>query len=303
MKVYKSLEQIKEIEPTAIALGSFDGVHLGHKAVIEEMINYANDKQLKRSIFTFDTIPKQFGGETSLLMSIEEKLAVFETYAVDNVFVIPFDKKLKEMTREQFCDVLQKQLNAKMIAVGQDFRFGFKAAGNVEYLRQFCNQEQIALSVLSLLKQDDEKISSTAIRAALAAGDIKKANTMLGYQYFLKGKVKMGKKMGRKLGFATANLIIANYMTALKTGVYITQTKIGDDIYHSVSNVGYNPTFEQKDFNIETHILNFEKKIYGEIISVSFIKRLRDEMRFANIDELKEQIFRDIEQTKQFFAL
>ncbi len=301
MNVFKSLNSIEIDRPTAIALGTFDGVHLGHQAVINQMITSAEKANLAKTIVTFDAVPKQHGKAPSLLMSAEEKLAMFAKMDVDNVIILTFNQQLKTMSRDDFYLLLRENILARVIAVGEDFRFGYKAEGDVFYLEQQTLNDGIDLHIVEIVKNDEEKISSTAIREALISGNIAKANTMLGHAHFFKGIVKTGKKMGAKLGFATANLTVETYMTTVKAGVYITETKIGDTTYRSVSNVGYNPTFEQNEFNIETHILDFNKELYGEIISVSFLKRLRDEMRFESLDSLCKQIETDVEMARTYF--
>ncbi len=303
MKVYTELAIKKKNAATAIALGTFDGVHLGHQTVINEMKKYADSRSLEKTIVTFSDVPKQYGKEASLLISTEEKLAIFEKMAIDTVLIIPFNQQVKNMSAEDFYQFLKEKLNAKLIVVGKDFRFGYQARGDIQYLKRACGEDGIELIALDIVNNQQSKVSSSAIRKALQAGDISLANAMLGREHFFKGKVKTGKQLGKKIGFATANLVIANYMTSIKPGVYITKTKIREETYPSVSNVGYNPTFKQKDFNIETHILGFDRELYDETITVSFVKRLRSELSFNTIDELKAKIADDVQKTKEYYNM
>ncbi len=302
MIIHRNIDHPSLSEPSVVALGTFDGMHLGHLSVIKKMIKYGTLNNLTKVVFTFSDIPKHFNQSvTSKIMSNVEKLQWLEQMGIDIVVSLPFDDAIKNISHRTFFKYIVNQLHADAIVIGENFKFGRSALGTAKWLSNKCTEQQCHCIVMPPVKLDDEIISSSTIRELLIDGKIMAANRLLGRKHFVSGTVKKGKQVGKKLGYATANLTICDYMTNIKPGVYITETLLNGKKYHSVSNVGYNPTFEQCDFNLETHILDFNQSLYDEEISVYFEKRLRDELKFENTEDLIAQIARDVAQTELYF--
>ncbi len=302
MIIHTTTEHETLTKPSVVALGTFDGMHLGHLSVINKMIKYGEDNDLTKVVFTFSDIPKHYYKlTTSKIMSNDEKLQWLEQIGVDIVISLPFDENIKNVTHQAFFDCITKQLNAAALVVGENFKFGKAALGTTQWLRENCRNRQCNCIIMPPVTLDGELISSSTIRELLIDGQITAANRLLGRRHFVSGIVKKGKQVGNKLGFATANLTVRDYMTNIKPGVYITETLLNGKLYPSVSNVGYNPTFEQRDFNLETHILDFNDILYGQKISVYFEKRLRDELKYDKTEDLVKQIEQDVVNTRIFF--
>ncbi len=303
MKLFTTRRHNCLIDGSAVALGTFDGMHKGHLAVINTMLKQGKECNYNKVVFTFSDIPKHvYKSRTSKIMSNDEKLQWLEQMGVDIVVSLPFDERIKTLSHTKFLDYILTELNAKLIVVGENFKFGKAALGTAQWLKEMTEQRDYDCIITPTVALDGEVISSTRIRQLLIDGEIEAANKRLGRKHFVSGIVKPGKKVGAKLGFATANLTIGNHMTNIKPGVYITETLIDGKLYKSVSNVGYNPTFEQDDFNLETHILDFDSQLYGAKISVYFIRRLRDELKFDDMSALIAQIKSDICSTRKYFA-
>ncbi len=302
MIIYTTTEHEVLTRPSVVALGTFDGLHLGHLSVIEHMLQYGKAHDLNKVVFTFSDVPKQvFQSTTSKIMSNVEKLQWLEQMGVDIVVSLPFDQHIRNVTHQAFFDCIRRQLNTTAFVVGENFKFGKAALGTTEWLKEKCLSENCNCIIMPPITHNGKTISSTTIRELLSDGNIVAANRLLGRRHFVSGTVKVGKQLGKKMGFATANMTTCDYMTNIKSGVYITVTKLNDRLYNSVSNVGYNPTFGQTDFNLETHILDFDQSLYGQTISVYFEKRLRDELKFDTTEDLVAQIAQDVIATRQYF--
>lgn len=305
MKIIKHLnfqEALKE--PTAIALGTFDGVHKGHQEVIQTMIKRAVKRGLKSMVFTFSNLPKFYDSEEvteSRLLCIDDKIELFGHMGLDYLVIIPFNPIIKDMTHEAFISLLQKQLQMKDLTVGYNFRFGLKAAGTAQWLETQAPVLGFELAVIQPVRCQGETISSTRIRACLRDGALEDANTLLGRYHFVSGMVHPGKQLGRTIGYPTANLKISPHMTLIKSGVYITQTQVDGKCYKSVTNVGFNPTFDQEEFNLETYIFEFHEDLYYKQIKVHFLHRMRDELKFDSVETLKQWIDRDVQEAELFF--
>ncbi len=302
MIVYKNREHQALTEASIVALGTFDGMHKGHLAVINRMVEEGERCGLKKVVFTFSDIPKhRYNSTTSKIMSNLEKLDWLEQMGVDLVVSLPFDATIKNVSHFDFFNYICEQLNASTLVIGENFKFGKSALGTAQWLQEQCRLARRGCIIVSAITFDGQVISSTNIRELLMVGKIAEANARLGRKHFVSGVVKMGKQVGKALGFATANLTIRSYMTNIKPGVYVTETVVANRRYQSVSNVGYNPTFKQHDFNLETHILDFADELYGQKISVYFLARLRDELTFENTTALIEQIEKDVTATRRYF--
>lgn len=293
-----NLNNYKEIRfNTAVALGNFDGIHIAHKKLILEMVISGKKSGLKPSILLFSAHTKQTleGKSPSVLTSIEQKIEMLKELGVEVIYKIDFDDKLRKLSPNKFVtEILINKLNSRLVCVGFDYRFGFKASGDSNLLKNIGKKYGINTIIIDPIYKDNI-ISSTRIRKLIEEGKIETANDMLGYEYSIIGKVVDGNKVGTKLGFPTANLDpITNYIIP-KLGIYETNITIGDKTYLGATSIGTNPTFNADTLKIENHIIDFNDNIYGEMIKVGFIRYLREEIKFDNIDDLKQQINKDID--------
>ena len=303
MKIFNRLEDVKIDRDTVVALGNFDGVHLGHQKLIKNAVEFAGVQDLKSAVFTFSNHPKNLGKKDAVksIMDMGEKAECIASFGIDYLFNIPFDDSIRHLSAEAFVDeILIKRFKIKQAYCGFNYRFGFRAGGNPEKLLHYGIEKGFGLHILEPFEIDGVVVSSTEIRNAIEKGDVELANKYLGRRYSLKGNVLHGNKLGSTLGFPTANIAIAGDMAIPLCGVYITNTYIDGKRYKSISNVGTKPTVGNYSVNLETHIFDFEKDIYGKEIKVEFLKFLRAECRFDGIESLKEAIKKDCECAKKF---
>ncbi len=282
---------------TAIALGNFDGVHIGHKKLIMNMVNMAKKQDLKPSILLFDNHSRMVTtGKTPMcLTSRVQKEELVKNLGVETIYSINFNENLMKLQPEEFVkNILIDKLNTKLVVVGFDYRFGHKASGDVEALKELAIKYGFKVMVLEPVYIDDILVSSTKIRELILEGNLELVKLMLDRDYQLIGKVIPGNKIGRTLGFPTANLELTDNYALPKYGVYRTKTIINDKTYLSATSIGYNPTFSSSKVKIECHIIDFGEKIYDQVISVDFIEYLREEIKFNKLDDLVKQINDDI---------
>ena len=288
---------------TAVTMGIFDGVHIGHQAVINTACEFKK-QGLDVVLFTFktDTVTTKGRGFIEMLLSDDLKKERFDKLGVDYIYSPAFDE-MKNMTSAQFVEqVLYKKLNAEVVVCGEDFRFGKGAKGDAEKLKLLCEKYHIKTVIVKQAKYEGRKISSSDIRDCIRHGEIKRANEMLGYNYYYKLPVLHGNEIGRTLDFPTINQEITKGYIFPLFGVYITRTKIDGKWYNSISNIGVKPTVEERSVPlIETNILDFEGDIYGQVVEVELICFLRPERKFESVDELKRQVKSDINKTREFF--
>lgn len=282
--------------PCALAIGNFDGVHLGHQALLNQLTETAKSLQLCSAVMTFEPHPREFftpENAPARLCSLREKLEYFAEASVERVYVCRFNRHFAALTAEAFMqNILRNSLNAQAILVGQDFRFGAKRAGSVaDFVAAKFN-----LIDLPLVNLENERVSSTRVRAALAEGNLSAATALLGRPYSISGKVIHGAKRGRQLGFPTANVHMRHERPAL-TGVYAVKL----DGLNAVANLGFRPTIAgAQKLSLEVHVLDFNDDLYGQHVHVEFLHKIRDEMRFAGLDALKAQIAADVEVAREF---
>lgn len=282
-----------------IALGFFDGIHLGHKALIDKANEIAKKEKCLSSVFTFTNHPDEvvFGEKVPFLVeeSRREK-QIKDIGKCDEVIFWDFNETSSKLGWEEFIkDVLMKYKPIHIVT-GEDFRFGYKGLGNSVKLAKLCKELGISYSAIPQVKVAGERVSSTIIRKHLSNGEITKANILLGHNYEITGKVIHGRKQGRVIGFNTANVKMPISMQTLPNGVYKTKTKVFGEIYESITNVGVIPSFrDTTEILVETHIFDFNQDIYDEEISVYVIDFIRAERKFAGIEEIKMQIQKDIE--------
>lgn len=286
---------------TAIALGNFDGVHIGHQKLVLEMIAMANENKLRKSILLFENHTKSFldGVGPRLLTSPEQKKDLIMDLGVDTVYSMQFNENIMKLSPERFVsDILVNKLRVKVIVVGTDYRFGHKASGDSKLLQEIGKGYGIEVKIFEPIYYNNEIVSSTRIRNSLINSDLEDAKVMLARDYSIYGKVVPGKKIGNKLGFPTANIQPnVNYVLP-KNGVYSTLTLVDNIKYLSATSVGFNPTFKEKSIKIESHIIDFEADIYEKIVELKFIEYLRPEIKFDTIELLKKQINTDIIRVK-----
>lgn len=282
---------------TAIALGNFDGVHVGHKKLILNMVEAAKDLGLKESVLLFNNHTRgTINGKAPMcLTSNAQKEEILKNLGVQTIYTIDFNESLMKLQPEEFVrNILVDKLNTKLVVVGFDYRFGHKASGDVETLKELGNQYGFKVIVLEPIYIENIIVSSSRIRELIAEGNLELANTMLGRNYQIMGNVISGNKVGRTLGFPTANLELNSNYIVPKHGVYRTKTIVDHRTYLSATSVGYNPTFINDHVKIECHIIDFDKEIYDEIITIDFIEYLRGEIKFDNTQDLMDQIDIDI---------
>lgn len=287
---------------TYIALGSFDGLHLGHMRLIKECINLAKENNGLSMVYTFKNHPLTTinpDKAPKLLMDNDNKASILRSVGVDILTLMDFDKKLMETSAEQFVEMLVNDFNLGGVVVGFNYRFGHKNQGDVSLLKQLSLKYNFIVKVMDPLESNEELISSSRIRLLIEEGNVTEANKLLYKPYMISGKVISGKQLGRTLGYPTANIDIDKKFMIPKAGVYYTLVKHNDNIYKGMTNVGYNPTVGvTNDINIETYILDFDKEIYNDYISVYFIERIRDEERFDSLEVLIEQMNKDYSYVK-----
>ena len=286
-----------------IALGTFDGVHLGHQVVIRRAVEEGRKRGLRVGAVTFDPHPQAVlrpGSELKLLTTLEVREEILLACGVDEVHVMRFDENLSKKTPEEFVrEVLVGKFKAAVVVVGENFRFGHKASGNIEDLRRHMREtggEAYAVPIYACL---GESINSTKIRALVAGGEVREAARLLGRPYSLRGKVVVGDKRGRVIGFPTANVVPDACSLVPGRGVYVGHVWAEAERYGACTNVGVAPTFDQRDSRVEAHLLDYQGDLYGRVVEVTFIERLRPEKRFFGADELKEQIARDIVEARK----
>ena len=300
MEIMVNKNKIIEHE-TTVALGNFDGIHLGHRELINKTIDLSKENKTVPSIFTFDCNFNEFkiGSKNTSLMSKVQKESMLDDLGIELLYIVNFCDVIKNMTPEEFVtEILLKKLNARVVIVGFNFKFGHKANGNVETLSELSKKYRFEVIVIPPIIKDDNLVSSTLIRQLINKGDVVQANKLLGRNYSMRGKVIRGKGRGTNLGFATANLECDVDYVSPKNGVYDTIVKYNNKSYASITNIGINPTFADVGFSIETHIIDFKEDIYGEYIEVEFIDFIRPEKKFETVKDLVRKVKADIQEVK-----
>ncbi len=289
-----------DYDGTVVALGNFDGLHVAHMTIIRNGIQYAKERGLKSGVLLFDENTKGVTqGKIELITPNEAKLELLEREKADFVFMEKFDKEFMKKTPEEFVLYLVNNLHVKAVCVGYDYSFGFKAQGDVEMLKKFGEKYGFKVFVTDVIKIDGRVVASTYIRQVIKSGEMEEAERFLGRRYCIEGNVVKGLQNGRKMGIPTANVDYDINMALPKAGVYAGITYVSGKRLKSVINVGKNPTFGAEKLTVESHILDFDEDIYGEYIRVSFAKRLRGDIKFNSMEELKNQIQNDIEVTSK----
>lgn len=280
---------------TVVVLGTFDGVHMGHRSLMSRAVLKAGAEGKKCLIYTFSNHPMSLISKSpKLLMSSSERISVLNSLGADAVAADEFNRDIADMSPKEFVIMLKERFNMSDAVAGYNYSFGKGGKGDVETLQKLGDELGFSTLVCSRVIYEGESVSSTRIRECIENGDIKNANKMLENNYSLFGKVIQNKRIGTKIGFPTANIAVDESKVLPKVGVYATGVNICGRQYDSVTNVGTNPTVNGDKLTVETHIIGFDENIYGEEITVSFKDRIRDDKKFDSIHDLKEQIKQDI---------
>jgi riboflavin kinase/FMN adenylyltransferase len=292
MRIFNSTDQLPEFTNTVFTQGTFDGVHLGHQKILKRLKDESIKAGGESVLLTFWPHPRLFlfpdDNQLKLLQTLDEKLEQLEKAGVDNVVVLPFTKEFSQMLPEEFIkDFLVNSLNVHTAIIGYDHRFGSNREGDINLLKSYEAQYNYTVLEIGPEDIDDITISSTKIRNSLLSGDVDTANAYLGRPYSFSGKVVHGKKLGRTIGYPTANLDI-NHPNKLipAIGVYAVQCKVEGQVFGGMMNIGNNPTVPGKDFSVEVNIFDFSADIYDKVVEIFVVARLRDEKKFGNLEEL-----------------
>jgi riboflavin kinase/FMN adenylyltransferase len=282
-----------------VTVGTFDGLHLGHQKIIRRMTELAKENNGETILVTFDPHPRLVvnsnSHEIKFINTLKRKFDLLSKLGIDHLIIVPFTKKFAQTTSEDFIiNYLVKNIGTKKLIVGYDHHFGRNREGNYQKLHQLGKKYRFDVEEITAQYIDDKAVSSTKIRKALMDGNVKLANKMLGYEYSITGVVVEGNKIGRSIGFPTANIEIEDkYKLIAARGVYACKVDVNGKIYHGMGNIGTRPTVGINGLVTEVHIFDFDKDIYGEEITIFFIDRIRDEKKFENLGELKKQLNKD----------
>lgn len=299
MKVYTNIDDFKGVKSPIVTTGTFDGVHLGHQKLISRLKDVAREENGETVLLTFSPHPRMVlfpdDNELKLLNSLPEKIELLEKYGVDHLIIYPFTKEFSRLTSIEFVrNILVNSIQTKRLVIGYNHHFGRNREGSFEHLKEYGPLYGFEVEEIPAKDIDHIQISSTKIRNALLIGDVKTATNYLGHEYTLTGTVVKGKQLGRTIGYPTANLLITDqYKLIPGDGVYAVKIKHKNNYYGGMLNIGNNPTVEGKGKSIEVNIFDFDKVIYGDEATIYFIERLRDEVKFKNLDDLKEQLAKD----------
>ncbi len=308
MEIIHGTHNIKpEHYGNVITMGNFDGVHRGHQMLLEHLSAKSAELGVPSLLITFEPQPREFFAGESVpprLTRLREKVVLLQRTGLDRLLLLPFNDVTARTPALWITEQLfHERLGAKYVVVGDDFRFGRDRAGDFALIQSSGERLGYGVSNTGTLSVGDERISSSRIRQALTASDFATATDLLGHEYFIMGRVVYGRQLGRQLGVPTANIRLQRYKAALN-GVYCVKTEgIDERTYESIANIGVRPTVDGKEPLLEVHIFDFDRDIYGDLLSVTFKQKLRDEQTFASIDILKSQIERDIVRAKDWFKV
>jgi riboflavin kinase/FMN adenylyltransferase len=300
LKTHSSILSFNSKKKTIVTIGTFDGVHVGHKKILHKITQTTTNSAYESLVLTFFPHPRtvlQTGTKMKQLNTIEEKKNLIEKEGINHLVIHPFDKEFASLTAEEFVKkVLVDRFNIQKIVIGYDHRFGKNRTADINDLIAFGSQYNFEVEQISAEELNEVAVSSTKIRNALIDGNIELANSFLGYNYTLKGTVVKGKQLGRTIGFPTANINVEDDSKLIPcSGVYVVQCEIENQTYYGMMNIGTNPTVEETNElqKLEINIFDFDTEIYGKSISISFINRIRSEQKFPSLEALKSQLAND----------
>jgi len=296
--IVQSIANYDKSHSSILTIGTFDGVHIGHRRILDQLINNGKEYGLRSTVLTFFPHPRMVLQQDSglkLLNTLEEKIAILEETGLDCLVIHPFSKEFSRLTAEEFVrDHLVEELQAKKIIIGYDHRFGRNRNADINDLIAFGEMLEFEVVEIPVQEINEVSVSSTKIRTALVEGDIETANAYLGYDYMLSGSIQKGKGLGRQLNFPTANLHIhEHYKLIPKNGAYVVYAHIEGALIYGMMNIGFNPTVEGKKRSIEIHFFELEKDLYELPIRVHVLHRLRDEEKFESLEALQQQLNKD----------
>jgi riboflavin kinase/FMN adenylyltransferase len=290
-----------------LTVGNFDGVHHGHRLLLDHLFAKARELGVPSMLLTFEPQPREFFAGTKVparLTRFREKITLLQQTELDRVLCLPFNERTRTTSAEWTIDVLFKELlGIKYIVVGDDFRFGRDQVGDYDMLKAAGDRHGFGVSHVGTLSFEHERISSSRIREVLGEGNFELAEKLLGHPYFIMGRVVYGRQLGRQLGAPTANIRLQRYRAALE-GVYAVKVAVrgSDNDYRGIANIGIRPTVDGKEPLLEVHLFDFQGKLYGRLLTVEFVRKIRDEQTFDGLDSLQAQIHTDIKQVKALFA-
>lgn len=305
MRIFHSIKEFHSDKKTVVTLGTFDGVHMGHTAILKKLIQNTENGKFESTVLTFFPHPRmvlQDNSDLKLLNTITEKIELLEKIGIENLIIHPFDESFAQLSAEEFVKtILVDHLHVEKIIIGYDHRFGKNRTANIDDLILFGKQYSFEVEQISAEEINAVSISSTKIRTALEDGNIDLANKYLGYSYFLSGTVVKGRQLGRTIGYPTANIELEKeYKLVPKNGVYIVRSEINGKQVFGMMNIGFNPTVQGKTKTIEVHFFNFNADIYNLNIRVAIVQRIRSEKKFESIALLQQQLEKDKEFSIQY---
>jgi len=305
MKIIHGLEHSPSPETqTVLAIGNFDGIHLGHRKILHFLRQRAKKLRLPATVAVFSPHPRNVLGKdkTPMIQTLDQKIAALKEFRIETLVVIPFDLSFAQISASDFvAKILINTFSVKEMVVGDNFFFGKNREGNIEMLHSLSSTYDFRVFPIPSLLIKGEIVSSSRIRRYLEEGMMEKANTLLGRPYRLSGQVIKGRSKGRTLGFPTANIKTSNEILPL--GVYLTQTEVKGRSFPSLTNIGTNPTFHQEEIHIETYLIDFDQDLYGAKLEILLLKKLREEIPFESAKKLKKQIEFDLKHAKTYFRL
>ncbi|HIG40380.1 MAG: bifunctional riboflavin kinase/FAD synthetase [bacterium] len=305
MEIIRGLVNLKpRHRGCVVTIGNFDGVHLGHQAILKRIRERARELAVRSMLICFEPLPKEFFGQApARLTRFRERVLLLEEVGVDLVLCLRFDEKTRSLSAQDFMNILVKDIEICGLYVGDDFRFGNDRSGSFGDLQAAGQKHGFDVTNLHTLTFEDVRVSSTRIRECLAAGEFEEAEQMLGHAYSITGRVVYGRQLGRTLGAPTLNIQLHRYRAAID-GVYAVEVEGLDKRYRGVANVGVRPTLNEETVKpiLEVHLFDFNQDVYGKNVEVIFRHRIRPEKKFAGLDELKEAIATDVIVARQFFT-
>ncbi|MBQ5488122.1 MAG: bifunctional riboflavin kinase/FAD synthetase [Clostridia bacterium] len=288
---------------TVLALGMFDGMHLGHKKLIDTAVLLAKHNKLQPACFTFSNHPQElFGGKVARLITNEERAKIMKRLGVERIEEVEFTREIAGLSPERFLDMLKERFDPQIIVAGYNYTFGKGKKGNAELLSKLAPQKDVGVAIVPAVTVGKQPVSSTRIRELLEKGDVSSVQLLLGRTYTLEGTVVEDRRIGRTIGFPTANIEPDLSRAIPMDGVYVSMAELGGEVLPAVTNIGTNPTVGGTERTIETNIFDFDGDIYGKELRVHFVKRLRPVMTFAGLDELKAQIAKDSAQARKYLG-
>jgi riboflavin kinase/FMN adenylyltransferase len=305
MEIEQELASVAPQGKTLLTIGVFDGVHAGHRYLLEKLQQRAAEKKLLSGVVTFNPHPQSVlhpDNQLPWLSNLEDRVRAFQELGVNIVAVLTFTPKVAQLSALDFMSLLKKHLKMRGIMVGPDFVLGRGQEGDVNLLRTLGREMNFSVEVIPPFTINSEVVSSTLIRQALVQGDMRRVERLMGHYFYLRGEVITSDKRGRVLGFPTANLDTKPQQALPGNGIYATITQVDGKRFPSATNIGTHPTFGEGEKMVETHLLNYEGDLYGKEIKVEFVQKLRDEQRFSSSEELKIQIEKDVRKVKALLA-